>query len=884
MESQAPTLIAATQMPSTPLSSGGKIQPTFTLASPEKEDRSHDDALNTNANTDTSIHEVQAPDNNTTHITVNDNNSINLDSINTSKNNNTNNNTNNNVINTDLPYDTDNKQDSTNSDYIDSPEDDQNSNKFDSSDLTFKKKDVRKSRTTSFQSVLSTASLKSLKQQVIMNNANPSNGTRSASISHNNSNSNMINSSTTSRNFQSFIQAPVLSSVTNLKSDDDIEIGQQLPFDSTTTSREMSSDKLDSHNVDDRQTQVHETLAADEEDDQDIILQQQKLTLNALKKLSLSPMPISLTDNNLTRKPLNRKASIPMEGKAESNVDKEVRGAPDSSSTATSSTSSKPKKEPYQPAEVDLSSFASLTRQPKIVEKFPSPVVENSGIISNSENGGLNSNVGRNNDGNGEKNGNEVEDNNATNSYNNSTNGLSNKSSFNDIKVSRKSSLPSLPEGRRIETPTHEATPIQRSQQGVNQKPAIQAQNQVHAQQSQHQQLQQQLNQQNYNPQPQQYHQFEQIPQQQFQQQLNQQSTQRVPTAVVPPQHMNSRRIPHPNTIPQSQLPPHSQDSPPNNSNIVNPRANRHLQQIKGFRSPMYVPAVLRMTLKNGVSPTISASGSNPTSPNELSTSPKNGGHYEQDHLNLNDSSSQRNGNTRSSSRDSVRSVDSSVSIESTNSSSGATQFLGFLGKHGSEDYIFKAPPTRKHWLKDESVLKCGMPGCDKQFNFFERRHHCRKCGGIYCKEHTSHYLYINHLAQFTTGGRGTLSKVCDVCISEYNEFIQHEFGVSISQSNSQKGNNSISSKANISVGGTGIDRKNIETGADVNANSNGESVVHPLIGKTSRTPSATNSQYLRSGHSEVAKHLIVGNEERRESRSEQLVGSVPANWSWSSF
>eukprot|EP01126_Amoeba_proteus_P017701 TRINITY_DN1865_c0_g1_i13.p1 TRINITY_DN1865_c0_g1~~TRINITY_DN1865_c0_g1_i13.p1 ORF type:complete len:231 (-),score=64.80 TRINITY_DN1865_c0_g1_i13:558-1190(-) len=35
------------------------------------------------------------------------------------------------------------------------------------------------------------------------------------------------------------------------------------------------------------------------------------------------------------------------------------------------------------------------------------------------------------------------------------------------------------------------------------------------------------------------------------------------------------------------------------------------------------------------------------------------------------------------------------------------------------------------HWAKDRTVAQC--PTCTVEFDFFERRHHCRLCGGIFC-------------------------------------------------------------------------------------------------------------------------------------------------------
>lgn len=40
-----------------------------------------------------------------------------------------------------------------------------------------------------------------------------------------------------------------------------------------------------------------------------------------------------------------------------------------------------------------------------------------------------------------------------------------------------------------------------------------------------------------------------------------------------------------------------------------------------------------------------------------------------------------------------------------------------------------KAESTR--WQLDDAALSC--PGCGDDFGVFTRKHHCRKCGGIYC-------------------------------------------------------------------------------------------------------------------------------------------------------
>lgn len=478
-------------------------------------------------------------------------------------------------------------------------------------DFDFRKKDPRRSRTQSFQLVLLTASLKLLKHSV------------GQQMSESTSNSEA------GKNFQSFIQAPVLLSISNLKGDN-IAIGQQLPF---------------SHKSGLPKSDEEEPTSEGYDYDEDTMLQQQRLTLNALKKLSLLPMIMNDDELKPARKPLTSK--LPKE------------------------------KEPYHPAQVDLLSFASLTRQSKHLEdapqasqpKNPTPSVEAQGQVPSSQ-------------------------------------------------LTTPQRLPSV--GAASAT-----TPAPARNNGI--PPSY-------------------LN-------------------------LNEQKTRRTPaapnSAVVPPSSMLNRRLsgaihvhqpqpqqgfPLPHQQPQQQQMEQPQQQP-SLPHTTAQRPGKQLQQIKGLRSPMYVPAVLRKTV-NGALPVHSDS----ISPSETPQIVNN--------LHL---LTHGNEMTPSSSRALIN------SFESTDLVVNSVPF----SKYEDQVRASKTPvrPTRRHWLKDENVFKCGIPTCPRVFNFFERRHHCRKCGGIYCKEHTSHYLYINHLAQFTTGGRGTLSKVCDSCIADYNKFINEEFG-----------------------------------------------------------------------------------------------------------
>ena len=548
------------------------------------------------------------------------------------------------------------------------------------SDLSFTKRDIRKSRTQSFQSVLSAASLKMVGSTIPRNSSQVSNS---------------------SKNFQSFIQAPALSSI-NPKNDD-VQIGVHAPFNDrlagivnkSTENFNRSSDNVsraesknndnttDKHNIVKKDVITHKETGSDEDPS--------NLTLDALKKLSKSPLPI----NN----------------------------------------------EPYKPAKVDLTSFASLTRQSKSShnlkispEEPVTPQIQSQSVQNNYK---LRMNL------------------------NNKANADTNPESSN---------------GRPNYSANLNSQPVLNNLTEQIELLILSSQQQI-LQGSNYQQFPSHLQ----NPQPQQ--------------------KPKVPAAVTPPSNMIRRESNQSlnNVVPQDP----STNVPTTGFN----KPTKQLHQIKELRNPMYTPAVLRVTqsMHDGESPF--------------------------DHLQK---------SMTSSSQNSISSMDSNQSQESNTKITP-----GSLGSR-NYDEVLRAPPTRRHWVKDESVLKCSIVTCPKVFNFFERRHHCRKCGRIYCKEHTSHYLYINHLAQFTTGGRGTLCKVCDLCIEDYNKFIKNEFGISSTT-------------------------KPVPQPAVVGAESQ--------VSKTKKMEFKPVNKKLN-----LSSTQRTGPSESHERGNDQLVGSVPANWSWSSF
>ncbi|XP_076905363.1 protein FREE1-like [Bidens hawaiensis] len=82
--------------------------------------------------------------------------------------------------------------------------------------------------------------------------------------------------------------------------------------------------------------------------------------------------------------------------------------------------------------------------------------------------------------------------------------------------------------------------------------------------------------------------------------------------------------------------------------------------------------------------------------------------------------------------------------------------------KKGLGDWmnIIKPPNEEKdHWVPDEAVTKC--TGCGSDFSAFNRKHHCRNCGDIFCDKCTHGRIAL------TSEENAPQVRVCDRCMLE---------------------------------------------------------------------------------------------------------------------
>jgi len=153
--------------------------------------------------------------------------------------------------------------------------------------------------------------------------------------------------------------------------------------------------------------------------------------------------------------------------------------------------------------------------------------------------------------------------------------------------------------------------------------------------------------------------------------------------------------------------------------------------------------------------------------------------------------------------------------------------------------------PRRDHWRRDSEVTECAASNCTKRFSFFERRHHCRRCGDIFCALHTSHTLPLDQNA--SPHPLGQLSKVCDTC---------YQFSANLNPSSGRTSRGS--------------------TGAGVNSRNHAPRVIEG--GASEAEAEARERRDSGMGSSPVE----MGARERK--RREVGAASVPHDWSWSTF
>ncbi|CDO93310.1 unnamed protein product [Kluyveromyces dobzhanskii CBS 2104] len=280
-----------------------------------------------------------------------------------------------------------------------------------------------------------------------------------------------------------------------------------------------------------------------------------------------------------------------------------------------------------------------------------------------------------------------------------------------------------------------------------------------------------------------------------------------------------------------------------NSTNSSN--SKRLLQQINEPKKPMYVPAVLRDISETNI--TIDSMKAHSPTPSDVTQTT------------LQAVPSKRSNTSNTSYARSINSTTSSI----VSSYRNKIQTWLYNDRDTQPQLIY---PTKEHWIADSKRHSCKY--CHKIFTFWERKHHCRHCGDIFCQLHVRHWLYLNPCAKFIigSGGVGVLSKICDGCLDEYDNLVKAgptRDRMDLQQQQQQPPSSSTSSNSSFSSDRVRVDHgnENEDNAAplpNLSKGASGRNIDEALAG----TESSVNQR----------QHL------------ENIVGSVPADWSWSSF
>ncbi|KAF9896354.1 hypothetical protein BX616_007630, partial [Lobosporangium transversale] len=110
-----------------------------------------------------------------------------------------------------------------------------------------------------------------------------------------------------------------------------------------------------------------------------------------------------------------------------------------------------------------------------------------------------------------------------------------------------------------------------------------------------------------------------------------------------------------------------------------------------------------------------------------------------------------------------------------TENSSPQKNFSGpltssYRSERSNSFYGTTSGPSRAHWKPDSSTQVCTWPGCHLEFGFFDRRHHCRKCGDIFCSAHCSKSVPLDYALDFNPA-MGVMSRACIGCFEAYEQW-----------------------------------------------------------------------------------------------------------------
>ncbi|KAG0347239.1 hypothetical protein BG005_000298 [Podila minutissima] len=206
------------------------------------------------------------------------------------------------------------------------------------------------------------------------------------------------------------------------------------------------------------------------------------------------------------------------------------------------------------------------------------------------------------------------------------------------------------------------------------------------------------------------------------------------------------------------------------------------------------------------------------------------------------------------------------------------------MHSHRPRDGDANQGPSRAHWKPDNSAHECTWPGCHQEFGFFDRRHHCRRCGEIFCSAHCSKTIPLDHALDFNPA-MGVNSRACIGCFEEYEQW-QGLVPTSLALSSSTYTNSNIQNTRGA-IGS--VSESNLGSYTSDKGNSDGrKNTGHIPEGLLGQNGSSSSGETL--GREDIVRlpkstsDNIAIKSRPAQDQTVMPMPSVPHDWSWSTF
>lgn len=160
-----------------------------------------------------------------------------------------------------------------------------------------------------------------------------------------------------------------------------------------------------------------------------------------------------------------------------------------------------------------------------------------------------------------------------------------------------------------------------------------------------------------------------------------------------------------------------------------------------------------------------------------------------------------------------------------------------------SQFNLSSGPPSKAHWKPNGSRRGCAT--CYRPFSIFERRHHCRKCGDIFCSQDSSYSIRLDHTVSFNHLN-GAISRACQSCSQAYQKYKESLYSIPNSTTTT------LAAGMPININSTTNDDMK-------NSNNN------------------NNPSSLNNNHNHNLSNYL-------QRQSEPTGNSIPSDWNWSTF